>query len=113
MPQCLQNRAVMSGQVAALHDSEPVDEQTERTSRRHSGIELAQASRRRIARVDETLLAARNRFLVEAFETGQRHEYLAPDLEHRRRPSGAQFHGQRLDGLEVLRDVLAGLPVAA
>ncbi len=113
MAQCLQYRAVMSGQVAALDDSEAVDEQVERTRRRHTRIELAQASRRRIARVDETLLAARNRFPVEAFETGQRHEYLAPDLEHRRRSSGAQFHGQRLDGLEVLRDVLAGFAVAA
>src|SRR5713226_10332798 len=99
----------MGGQIAAaLHDSERVDEQVERTRRRHSGIELAQASRRRIARVDQSLLAARNRFLVEAFETGQRHEYLPADLEHRRWSSGAQLHGQRLDGLEVLRDVLAG-----
>jgi len=43
------------------------------TRRRHSGIELAQASRRRIARLTKLFFAARQSLPVESFEARQGH----------------------------------------
>ena len=76
------------------------------------GVELPQATRRRIARIDEHLVATRGRLTVQALETGDRHEHLAARLEQRRR-CATQPQRHRGDGAHIGGHILAGDPVAA
>ena len=104
---------MVSRQFPALDVADPVNEKVERPRGRHARIELPQASRGRVARIHERLLAACQRLLVEALETRDGHEHLAPDLEQARHVGTSKLERQRSDGAQILRDVLARLTVAA
>ena len=93
--------------------ADAVDEQIERPRRGHARIELPQASGGGIARIDERFLAAGQRLLVEALETGDRHEHLAAHLERARHVGAPKLERQRLDGAQILRHVLARLAITA
>ena len=108
-----QGFAVKLGQFAALDHSDAIDEQVERTRRRHARVELAQAAGGGVAWIDEGLLAAGCRLLVEPPKSRQRHENFAAHLEHFRKFRAAQPERQRLDGSQVLRNIFAGFAVAA
>src|SRR5580698_4143133 len=78
--QHLEHLAVMAGHLPALDVANAVDEQIQGTRRRHARVELPQTPGRRVARIDESLLAARQRFSIEALEPRERHEDLAAHL---------------------------------
>ena len=82
--QHLEHLAVMAGHLPALDVTNAVDEQIQGARRRHSRVELPQTPGRRVARIDESLLAARQRLAIEALESRERHEYFAAHLEHPR-----------------------------
>jgi len=99
------------GQTGTVDVAHAIDEQIQGTRRGHARVELAQTAGRCVARIDIALLAARQGLSIEAFEPGQRHEHFPAHLEQPRGVGRAQPHGQRCNGLQILRDVLARLPV--
>ena len=113
LPQSLQQRALVARQLAALDVTDPIDEQIERSCRREARVELTQAAGRCVARIDEGLLAARERLRIELLESCNRHEDFAAHLENARIALAPQFDRQRSDRLEIRRDVFALLPVTA
>ena len=74
-------------------------------------VELADRAGGRVARVHERRLACFGAALVQRGEVRQRHVHLAAHLHQRRRVVDVQ--GDRADRAQVVRDVLADLPVPA
>src|SRR6202020_2309063 len=108
-----QGFAVKLRQFAALDHSDTIDEYVERTRRGHARVELAQAAGGGVAWIDEGFFAAGRRLLVESAKSCQWHEHFAAHLEHSRKFCAAQLERQRLDGSQVLRNILARFAVAA
>jgi len=73
---------------------------------------LAQAAGRRVARIDENLVAARLLGLIQALEIGAIDQNLAAHLQHGGRIA-LEFQGHGAHGPDIAGDVLAHLPVAA
>ncbi len=101
-------------QRATLDDADRIGEERERPPRGDTRIELAQRSRRCVARIDQQLDLAvgEARGLVVFLEAGSRHVDLAAHLDHVRRVS-AQAQRNGLDRAQVRSHVLARFAVAA
>jgi hypothetical protein len=114
----IDERAVGRRNSPAAHLTDAVGEELQRPLRRDRRVVLAHRAGGGIARVDEGLLVLRALGDQLALALVQRIEVVAPDvdlathLEHRRRRA-AQAQRDLLDRSDVLRDVLAGLAVAA
>src|SRR5690606_10065429 len=78
------------GHLEAARSADAIGKEAQRPTGRRGGIQLAQAAGGRIARIDETALAARLLLRVHALEIRLVQEDLAPDLEQLRRGVGAQ-----------------------
>ena len=100
------------GQRRPLERTQRVEIDIQRPGRGDLGIELPQAARRRVARIDEHLVAARSSLAVQAFEAGDRHEHLATRLEQRR-CCAAQPQRQGGYGAHIGGHILAGDPITA
>ena len=110
--QLLERFAVSRRHLPSAGLTHAVEEHIERTRRREPRIELSQAARRRIAWIDEDLLARRERFLVHGLEARKRHEDFAADLEDFG-SFASQSHRDGLDRLHVVSDIFAARTVAA
>jgi hypothetical protein len=93
--------------------AEAPGKERERTRSADPRIELAQASRRGVARIREQTLAALELLGVEALEILLRDHDLAAYLEHVGPALARQSLRHALDRANVRGDVLAGRPVAA
>ena len=96
----------------AFDPADAVHDRVERPGRGDLGVLLPQRAGRRVPRVGEGGLARVEQRLVQLAERLDRHEHLAPDLQHGRMPGALQPGRDRGDGPDVRRDVLAGAPVA-
>ena len=91
-----------------------IQEDVERPARRDGGVLLAHGAGRGVAGIRERPLAGLLQGAVQLLEVRARHEDFAAHLELGHvGERAAQEHGQRADGLEVRRDVLAHAAVAA
>ena len=102
------------GEARVLLDAtEPVEEDGQRTRCGDPGVELAQPSRRGVARIRVDLLARLPLSLVQALEARTGHVHLAPDFEHPRMSVSPHAQGHRGNRAQVSGHVLAALAVAA
>ena len=90
-----------------------VGEEAEPALRRERRVDLAQAARGGVARIDERLFAFRLPFAVECCEVGAPDVHLAPDLQPLRHAGAGQRVRQVEQGTQVLSHDFAGLTVAA
>ena len=105
--------AVAVRQLARLQQSDAVAEHFERTRGGDPRIQLPKAPGRRIARVDEDLFALLFGATIHLVEPGHRHDDLAADFQHLRPALALQPQRNRLDGTDVVRDVLSRRAVPA
>ena len=96
----------------ALHLAQTIGKEAQRALGGDAGVELAQRAGGGVARVHKGLAALLTLALVQALEGVAPHIDLAAHLQHRRR-AAIQPQRDLADGADVLRDVLAGLAVAA
>ena len=89
-----------------------VGEEAQPALRRERGVDLAQAARGGVARIDERLFAVRLPLPVERRELGAPDVDLAPDLQPLRHIGAGQIVRQVAQRAQVLGHVLAGLAVA-
>ena len=97
----------------ALDLAQAIAKHQQRPLRGDPGIELTQAARCRVARIDKNLLATRTLSLVEFCEAFFRHKDLTAYLEHRRPVFATQAQWDRVDGAHVLGHVLTAGAVPA
>ncbi len=101
----------VAGEVrTAVHEPELVGPEAEAAGGGDGGVLLAQRARPGVAGVDERAQPSIELGPLQPLEDRQRHVDLTAHLEHRRRPF--QPHRHRLDRGDVVRDILAHLPVA-
>ena len=96
----------------AHHAADAVHDRAERTGRGDPRILLPQRARGGVARVGEGGLARLLQRLVQPLERRLGQEHLAAHLEHLGHVVPGEPVRDRLDRLDVQRDVLAGPPVA-
>ena len=110
--QRIQRGTVRGRLLPALQFAQPVGEERQRPLRGDGRIELAHGASRGVARVDVGLLALGALGVVQALEVVAAHVDLAAHFQHRGRRA-LQPQRDLPDGADVLRDVFAGLAVAA
>ncbi len=106
----------LRGRLEPLAGADAVAHHAQRAGRGHLRVLLPQRARCRVARVGEDRLAGVGHGLVEPLERFAGEEHLAAHLEHRRHREvigRREPVRDRVDGLHVGRDVLAGAAVAA
>ena len=102
----------MRREAVAANAAGVVDDDVQRTARRLLRVKLLKRTRRRVARVGERFAPGLLLALVQLHEAVARHVHLAAHLQLLRRVvRQAERHGA--DGLHVVRDIVAHLPVAA
>ena len=110
--QRIEHGGVAGGQCPALRFAQPVGKEREGTARSNFGVELADAARRRIPRIDQGLAAGGLRFGVEAFEIGALHVDFATHFQHgrgfARKAQGNFAHGAHVPG-----HIFAGFTITA
>ena len=109
--ECGHHLGVTARLPAARGFADAVAEHRQGTLRRHGGIQLPEAARRAVARVDDGPLPGLQRAPVEGVEAGDRHVHLAANLQ-RGRHIGGQPQRNFRDGPYVGGNLLAGLTVA-
>ena len=109
--QTLQHLGVTAGQLAALIQANTVATHLQGTAGRDTGIQLTQAARRCVARIDEGLLAALARFPVQLLEPGAGQVDFASHLEQFWKTTAAQAQRHRGDSAHIVSNVLTGAAV--
>lgn len=104
-------RFAVRPELRALCQLQIEDQNVQPALGRDAGIELAQRTRRRVARVCKKGLSEFLLLGVECFKTDTRHKDLAAHDQTGRRM--LQRHGNGADGLEIFRHILADQSVAA